>query len=300
MATVFVKSDCSFFLNGERQLLIEDLSYDIQKTFEELKTLDDPYSKFREIIDEGSGDISFPLSDRDDGYGPLELGSYVLGHNDWDTTLNEPTLTKDDLTIGSDGNMKRYVMDRQNDASGAAATIVQGGATETLTYQAKGEKIEKIGLNLSNTASLGAGTRLQVTGTASGESAWIKYADLADGEKIYDLWNTGETAAATITTYSGTHDAQVDDTLTLTLVDVAGTCDVEGTGTNPWYMMRMYNANHLIIEIHHFIDGGTSYYKHVLKRVWIDSASVTLDHRKAARISIKFTFEEVVGPTLVP
>jgi len=286
-----------FYLNGYRQLLIESLSFTHGNKLEEIQVLDDQYPRRRKIKDEGDGEIVFVAGDADDGYGTMELISYVLGHRSWDaTTADADTwdITSDSLVVGTDGNMKRYMYHQQTDDTGSGTNIVQGGATETLTYTVRGEEIDKIALKLSLTANMSTG-HIKITGTDSNVIRYINNADLTDGFNLYTLYTTGGgSTEGSITTYSGSMVPGTIDTLTLE-VDGAGgdDCTIDGNvgDDNPWFWMRQYNANHLDLEVRVYNEDESVYMKYVFNRVWIMPGSIEMGSEKALRGKISFMYE---------
>jgi len=281
-----LKDKCEFFINGQRQLLIEDIRYNHTQSEEILNVLDDQYPRSRPFKDEGEGEITFILADNDDGYGPIELVLFCLGFNDWDYVSNKGKLTDLALTIDpTTGSMKRQVVDRQNDSSGTPL-LFSAASPLDFTYTQRGEEIDRIGLNFT-VLPTGEEIIIKVNPGGSGDTGYIHWADLATGEKEYTIYDDPVAGnEISLTTSDGS-------TLRLT-VGAAETATVatDVAGTTPWYMVRMFNANHLDIIVWQYYDNDTNYQIFTFDRVWINSGSIQLEHKKAARGSVKFVYEE--------
>lgn len=299
MATETMSGKVYVYLNGKRQALVESITFNLNKRIEEIQVLDSVWPLPREILDEGDGEITFIMGDLDDDYGPgVELLAHVIGYSSWDDTNDKWDVTNQDMTIDNAGLLKQYFYDRQYDDTGAPGTpIVEGAATETLTYMVRGDEIDRLALDLvaGSTASMNAG-HIKVTGTASGDDCWINNVDLADGEKEYTLYTAGGGAVeGSITTHGGTMVPGASDTLTIAVDGAPGdtaTLDVDIGDTNPWYQMREYTLNLMDLEIRVYEDTNTNYNRYRLDRVRFTKGGVDLSNDKAARGRVSFTFED--------
>ena len=280
MTSTILDGNIKFYLSGYRQLLVSSLSYDLKKDVEMIDVLDTKYSLPWGFIIRGNGDISYYLGDKDNGYGPTELLGSIFGYNDYNTTTEDWAVTEEDLTFNPiTQKLARHYVYRNDVGVGSDISIDGDGSGATLTHTINGAYIDKIALKIKNKT----GTD-DIKVTANGHDVYIEHSDIVDDTKTWYTLKDGSGNESTIEIGS-------DTTIVVICENAADDCDICGTGTDPWFMVRSKDLNLLTIKVITYDTNNTNSVTYTFDHVIFTSSSVELGNDKSAIGKINFTFE---------